>query len=120
MLVTPSDAVTLFLAPRRLPWVSGRRSSMQTADLAKTAARLGEQAAEILRRWDQCVRAEIPASREQQPLVLQNNLGQLLGEVARALSPTGEADATIAGLTLSQDHGGHRAELPGYRIDEVF
>jgi serine phosphatase RsbU (regulator of sigma subunit) len=93
---------------------------MRHGDPAHTAARLLEQAGEILRRWDQRVRAEIPASREQQPLVLHNNLGQLLGQVARALSPTDEGDTTVAGLTLSQEHGGHRAELPAYSLGEVF
>src|SRR5437660_1778730 len=63
---------------------------------------------------------EIPASREQQPLVLQNNLGPLLIEVARALSPTGQAPVTIEGLTLSQDHGDHRAMLVEYSMGEMF
>jgi serine phosphatase RsbU (regulator of sigma subunit) len=86
----------------------------------KSAANLIEQVPEILRRWDRRVRAEIPASRDQHTLVLQNNLGPLLGEVARALSPTGEPEITIEGLTLSQDHGNHRARLAEYSIAEMF
>ena len=86
----------------------------------ETAARLLQQTPEILRQWDRRVRREIPASRAQAPLVLQNNLGPLLAEVARALSPTGQAEATIEGLTLSQDHGGHRATLAEYSIGEMF
>ena len=82
--------------------------------------RLTDSAPEILGRWDRRVRAEIPASRAQKRLVLQNNLGPLLAEVARALSPTGEVATRIHGLTLSQDHGGHRALLADYGIDEVF
>ena len=66
------------------------------------------------------MRREIPASRAQQPLVLQNNLGPLLTEVARALSPTGQAPVTIEGLTLSQDHGDHRALLAEYSMGEMF
>lgn len=93
---------------------------MESGNSSNTAVRLVAHVPEILRRWEQRVRSQIPASREQQPLVLQNNLGQLLGEVARALSPTGEPDSTIAGLTVSQDHGRHRAELPAYSIGEVF
>jgi len=85
-----------------------------------TAALLLQQAPEILRRWDRRVRREIPASREQQPLVLQNNLGPLLTEVARALSPTGQPPVTIQGLTLSQDHGDHRAMIAEYSIGEMF
>lgn len=84
------------------------------------SARLIRQAPEILRRWDQRVRAHVPASRDQQPLVLQNNLGLLLGEVARALSPTGEPDTLIVGLTLSQAHGRDRASIAEYSIAEVF
>src|SRR5690242_11955970 len=93
---------------------------MQRANGADTAARLQQQVPEILRRWDQRVRSEIPAAREQQPLILQNNLGLLLGEVARALSPTGEPTTLIEGLTLSQDHGGHRAGLAEYSLAEMF
>ena len=85
-----------------------------------TATLLLQQVPEILRRWEQRVRLEIPASREQQPLVLQNNLGLLLGEVTQALSPTGQPVATIAGLTLSQDHGGQRAALAEYSLGEMF
>lgn len=85
-----------------------------------TATRLLRLAPEILRRWSHFVRREIPASREQQPLVLQNNLGPLLGEVARALSPTGEPQRMVAGLTLSQEHGGLRALLVEYSIGDVF
>jgi serine phosphatase RsbU (regulator of sigma subunit) len=86
----------------------------------ETAALLLKQAPEILRRWDRRVRQEIPASRAQQPLVLLNNLGPLLVEVARALSPTGQPEATIEGLSLSQDHGGLRAALAEYSLGEVF
>jgi serine phosphatase RsbU (regulator of sigma subunit) len=85
-----------------------------------TAALLQKLAPEILRQWDRRVRREIAASRAQAPLVLQNNLGPLLTEVARALSPTGEPEATIEGLTLSQDHGGLRAALAEYSLGEVF
>ena len=86
----------------------------------KVAACLIEQAPEILHRWERRVRAEIPGSRAQLPLALRNNLGPLLIEVARALCPTGEQPTLIAGLTLSQDHGSHRAKLVEYRIGEVF
>jgi serine phosphatase RsbU (regulator of sigma subunit) len=85
-----------------------------------TAALLIQRAPEILRRWDHRVRREIPASRAQQPLVLQNNLGPLLVEVAKALSPTGQPESTIEGLTLSQDHGGQRALLAEYSLGEMF
>jgi serine phosphatase RsbU (regulator of sigma subunit) len=87
---------------------------------SETAALLLKQGPEILRRWDRRVRRKIPASRGQQPLVLQNNLGPLLVEVARVLSPTGQPEATIEGLTLSQDHGGQRAGLAEYSLGEVF
>jgi serine phosphatase RsbU (regulator of sigma subunit) len=86
----------------------------------ETATRLLTQAPEILRRWEGRVRAEIPGSRAQKPLVLRNNLSSFVTEVARALSPTGVSPTTIAGLTLSEDHGSHRASLAEYRMGEVF
>jgi hypothetical protein len=84
------------------------------------AAHLLRQAPQILLRWDRRVRREIPASRAQQPLILQNNLGPLLVEVARTLSPNGQPPVTVEGLSLSQDHGAHRARLVEYSIGEMF
>lgn len=81
---------------------------------------LREQTPEILRRWETRARAEIPASRAQASLVLQNNLRYIIGEVARELSPTGESPTLIEGLTLSGDHGVHRAEIAEYHVGELF
>ena len=86
----------------------------------EVAARLIASAPEILRRWEQRVRAEVPASHAQEPLVLRNNLRQLLEEVAQSLAPHGELPILIAGLSLSEDHGSHRATLPEYHLSEVF
>src|SRR5207244_11424351 len=97
-----------------------RAEPVMSKNYPDTAALLLKQAPEILRRWDRRVRRKIPASRAQQPLVLQNNLGPLLVELARALFPTGQPEATIEGLTLSQDHGGHRAALAEYSLGEVL
>ena len=68
---------------------TSRVEPAMSKDYPETAALLRKQAPEILRRWDRRVRREIPASRAQQPLVLQNNLGPLLVEVARGSLPTG-------------------------------
>src|SRR3954470_22482216 len=110
-------------APLRAPGTrdsSSREAPTLSNDYSKTAAHLIREAPRIIRRWERRVRAEIPASRAQQPLVLHNNLGGLLTEVARALSPTGQPERTIEGLTLSQDHGGRRATLAEYSLGEVF
>lgn len=87
---------------------------------SNTAALLVERVPEILSRWDHRVRREIPASGPQEALVLQNNLGLLLGEVARALSPGGRLEAAVEELNLSEDHGGHRATLVEYSMGEMF
>lgn len=86
----------------------------------EAADRLRKRTPEIIRRWEERMRVEIPASRGQHPLALRNNLEPLLTEVASALCPTGDRQAMIEGLTLSEDHGGHRAKLPDYSIGEVF
>jgi serine phosphatase RsbU (regulator of sigma subunit) len=86
----------------------------------ETAALLLRHVPPILQRWEERVRREIPASRAQDRLVLQNNLEALLMEVARTLSPNGHPPAVIHGLTLSQDHGGNRATLAAYSLAEVF
>lgn len=84
------------------------------------AALLIREVPEILFRWEQRVRQEIPAARAYDRLVLQNNLEPLLFEVARTLNPNGQPGREIAGLTLSQDHGSHRATLSAYSLGEVF
>lgn len=89
-------------------------------DTGGTADLLIRQAPDILRRWETRVRQEIPGSREQKPLVLRNNLQALLLEVAKALTPSGVPEVRIAGQTLSEDHGGHRATLNTYSLGEVF
>lgn len=91
-----------------------------TTVILDAAESLIRQTPEILHRWERRVRSEVSASRDQEPLVLQNNLARLLAEVARALSPDGEPAALIGGLTLSEDHGGHRARVMEYTLAEVF
>lgn len=86
----------------------------------QTAARLLQRAPAIMRRWEERVRAEVPAAKSQQPSVLQNNLRRLLAEVARSLAPSSALEELIEGLTIAQDHGGSRAELAEYSLAEVF
>lgn len=91
-----------------------------SGDGRETAARLFGQAREIMRRWEERVRTEIPASNEQRGSVLRNNLERLLAEVARTLAPGFCVTERIEGLTISEDHGSGRALLAEYRLAEVF
>jgi serine phosphatase RsbU (regulator of sigma subunit) len=99
--------------------MSGGDSEM-SANAPSTTTRLLKHAPEILRRWERRVRSEVPASQEQQGLVLRNNLHRLLAEVAGALIPAALPEELIAGLTVSQDHGGQRALLAAYSLADVF
>jgi len=47
-------------------------------------------------------------------------LGFLLGSVARVLSPTAEPELLVEGLSISQDHGAHRASMGEYSLADVF
>lgn len=91
-----------------------------SANSIDVASRLLNRSAEILRRWEERVRAEIPASRTQSSPVLRDNFSQLLAEVARALCPTDQHPRMTAGLTPAEDHGSRRAMLAEYQIAEVF
>src|SRR5688500_15903769 len=91
--------------------------AMSSADVA---TRLVKQAPAILRRWESRVRSEVSASRDLQRLVLRNRLGFLLGSLARALCPTAEPELSIEGLSISQDHGAHRALQGDYSLADVF
>lgn len=90
------------------------------ANATCVAARLLEHATEIVDRWTDRVRREISASRQQKSLVLENNLKLFLREVAWALDPNTPPPALIAGRTLSEDHGNHRAELSEYDVGALF
>jgi serine phosphatase RsbU (regulator of sigma subunit) len=90
------------------------------ATAPNTAGRLVRRAPEILRRWEGRVRAEVCASRGLQRPVLRNRLGFLLASVARVLSPTAEPEPFIEGLSISQDHGAHRAHTGEYSLADVF
>jgi serine phosphatase RsbU (regulator of sigma subunit) len=85
-----------------------------------TAARLLRQAPEILRRWERRVRSQVPAAKGQHRSVLREHLQQLLGEVARSLSPTIPPEDLTAGLTIAQSQGGSRALLAEYSLAAVF
>jgi serine phosphatase RsbU (regulator of sigma subunit) len=106
--------------PARAGESGGNESLTMSEFYPETAARLVQSVPVILRRWVTRVRQEIPASRAQARLVLRNNLESLLMEVARTLNPNGHPPALVEGLSLSQDHGGHRATLAEYSLGEVF
>src|SRR5207237_2255459 len=82
--------------------------------------RLLKRAPEILRRWERRVREEVSASHDLQRPVLRNRLGALLAAVARALSPGAEPEPLVEGLSISQDHGAHRALVGEYSLADVF
>lgn len=96
------------------------QTERSSTERAVAAGELMQRAPEIIERWETRVREAIPASRGQRQLVLRNNLVSFLGEVACALAPTGERPELIEGMTLSEDHGGHRALLREYDISAVF
>src|SRR5438552_11623761 len=117
--------MALPLGPRRFPslcalQVSADRDTNVYAASSDTAVRLLEQAPEILRRWERRVRAEVSGSKGLRKPVLRNRLGFLLASVARVLSPNAEPEPFIKGLSISQDHGAHRALTGEYSLADVF
>src|SRR5438552_1691326 len=98
----------------------GNRFDSMPVAFPNTAMRLLRRAPEILRRWECRVRDEVSASKALQRPVLRNRLGFLLAGVARVLAPTDDPELFIEGLSISQDHGAHRALTGEYSLADVF
>lgn len=108
------------------PLTHGEGSAMSTAENRKptesgvsVAERLRQKAPEILRRWEEAVRADIPAAGQQDRPHLLNSMPRFLAELSDALEHAPDAKGQ-AFIQTPREHGEQRASLEEYSLEEVI
>jgi signal transduction histidine kinase len=87
----------------------------------EAAARLRQQAPEILQRWAQHACASVRAARHLDHEALHNNLPEVLEQIAQVLDTNVGRDAyAYAQIPASKDHANQRARIQGYSLDQVI
>jgi len=82
--------------------------------------------AEIMTRWERQVRAEVEAAREQEKLLLRNQLAPYLETIIDLLESSStttvrdECERPEFDPSANRSHGRLRATLPGYSLDQVM
>lgn len=98
-----------------------------SSELRKKAADLiKENREEIFRRWEEQVRSDIPAAKDQDKLLLRNHLAPYLVAITDLLRNSTTESARSHNQVESMDttpnitHGRLRATLPGYSVEQVI
>lgn len=86
----------------------------------RAAARLREQAPEILTRWERHVRELLPLARDLDQETLYNNLHGVLMEIADAVTIAGKDPYAAAQVPAAKEHAEQRAGLEAYTLDLVI
>jgi signal transduction histidine kinase len=81
---------------------------------------LKEKKEAILKRWEERVRGELPAARDQSTPVLFNELSPFLDLMVRALSSLNPEESALKDREICREHGQQRATLPSYSIEQVI
>jgi signal transduction histidine kinase len=98
-------------------WPGGGERCREQA-MRQTAGQIRQKKEDILRHWEERVRAEVPAAEGRSRRVLLNHIPFLLDELARAMESASPDDHQGA-CTASQEHAGQRAGLSDYSLEEV-
>ena len=80
---------------------------------------LRESKERVLSLWEARVRQEIPAAAQEPHPILINTLPAILDQLAEALSPDHPRRTATQGSTLAAEHGGERARLTHFRLDDI-
>jgi PAS domain S-box-containing protein len=84
------------------------------------AARLRRLIPEIMRRWDERVRAEIPAAEHQEKSVLHDHLAEMLEVMAKVLEDRTDPATAALDLGFIITHGTDRAAIPAYTLEQMI
>ncbi|MFN7132941.1 MAG: sensor histidine kinase [Myxococcales bacterium] len=84
------------------------------------ASRLLARQSEILHRWEQKLRAIVPAAAEQPHPILINTMPELLRQLAEALSPDHPRRIATEGSSIAEEHGSERVRLTQYRLEDLI
>ena len=82
------------------------------------AERLKESSAEVMRVWEERVRAEVPAAQDENTQALRNELPRFLDTLATAFSSSEEDRAVINEVV--EEHGEQRALYTHYSAEQVI
>ncbi len=88
------------------------------ADLERTAERIVRLKPEIIERWKEQVRSEVPGAQPQPDPLLINNLPVFLDDLVEALRFGGGNACTVS--EACQAHARERASLADYSLEEVI
>jgi len=75
---------------------------------------------QILERWDDRVRAEVPAATQQEHAVLRDSLQDMLGVLVRVLIDETDPRTAARDLDYITTHGGDRALQPAYSLEAMI
>lgn len=84
------------------------------------AERLLAQREQLLNRWVERVRQEIPAARTERHPILVDTIPLFLQFMAEALSENHPRGLATEGTTLAEEHGGERVRVTRYELDDLI
>lgn len=97
-----------------------RDSKGSEAPAQEISRKLKNAIPKAIARWEEQVRASLPAARRQDRLALLDELHAFLEKLAEALSPGAFPKKVPESKEIAKEHGEQRAELPGYSINQVL
>ncbi len=93
----------------------------QEQEHQNAARRLKDGKTEILRRWEQHARTEVPAACSLDRETLHNNLPQVLDEIAEVLvTSAGKNAYDYAQISSAREHAEQRGRINEYSLDQVI
>src|SRR5690349_25012655 len=81
---------------------------------------LRKQVPPIMQRWEDRVRAEVPAATEQDEDILRDNLAEIIEVVAKILSCETDPRTAARDLALFATHAQERAAQPEYSLEAMI
>ena len=84
------------------------------------SARILRQKNQILAMWEKETRRSIPQAAHQPHPVLIDTVPKFLDNLSEALSPEHPRRLATDGCTIAQEHGGERARITNYTLDNLF
>src|SRR5579872_1621675 len=97
-----------------------RKAADDHSDLKLVAARLHEKTPDIMRRWEERVREDVPAADQQDYLVLRNHVPHFLTGLEWCIKSGSRRGAPSGQDALSNEHGEQRAGIEVYSIAQVL
>lgn len=81
---------------------------------------LRSQVPDIMKRWEDRVRAEVPASADQAQIILRNSIPDMLEVLCKVLSAETDPRTAARDLSYITVHGAERADVLVYTLEEMI